>query len=174
MSEQVSKHKLTAIFYADVAGYSRLTGQDEMGTHNRVMDALDFASESINSGSGVVLRYAGDAILAEFSSVIAAVKAAITIQTELDSRNEGVAEDSKVQIRIGVNLGEVLQDRGEIYGDGVNLAARLESAAEPGGICISSSVYEQIAGKVDYDFKDGGDESFKILRDRYASIVGNP
>ena len=93
MSEQVSKHKLTAIFYADVAGYSRLTGQDEMGTHNRVMDALDFASESINSGSGVVLRYAGDAILAEFSSVIAAVKAAMTIQTELDSRNEGVVED---------------------------------------------------------------------------------
>jgi adenylate cyclase len=134
-----------------------------MGTHNRVMDALDFASESINSGSGVVLRYAGDAILAEFSSVIAAVKSAMTIQTELDSRNEGVAEDSKVQIRIGVNLGEVLQDRGEIYGDGVNLAARLESAAEPGGICISSSVYEQIEGKVDFDFRDGGDESFKNI-----------
>ena len=130
MSEQTAIRKLTAILYADVVGYSRLTGGDELGTHRRVMDVLDLATESIKSGGGTVLRYAGDAILAEFSSVVAAVSAAVTIQIELDKRNEDVPTDNKVQIRIGVNLGEVLQDRGEIYGDGVNLAARLESAAQ--------------------------------------------
>ncbi len=163
MSKETAIRKLVAILYADVAGYSRLTGSDELGTHRRVMDALDFATESIKSGGGTVLRYAGDAILAEFSSVVAAVNAAVTIQIELGKRNESVPEDNKVAIRIGVNLGEVLQDRGEIYGDGVNLAARLESAAQPGGICISSAVYDQITGKVDVDFGDGGDESFKNI-----------
>ncbi|MCZ6731688.1 MAG: adenylate/guanylate cyclase domain-containing protein [Gammaproteobacteria bacterium] len=163
MSKETAIRKLVAILYADVAGYSRLTGSDELGTHRRVMDALDFATESIKSGGGTVLRYAGDAILAEFSSVVAAVNAAVTIQIELGKRNESVPEDNKVQIRIGVNLGEVLQDRGEIYGDGVNLAARLESAAQPGGICISSAVYDQVTGKVNVDFGDGGDESFKNI-----------
>jgi adenylate cyclase len=91
------------------------------------------------------------------------VNAAVTIQIELDKRSEDVPADDKVQIRIGVNLGEVLQDRGEIYGDGVNLAARLESAAQPGGICISSAVYDQVIGKVDVDFGDGGDESLKNI-----------
>ncbi|MDA9982721.1 adenylate/guanylate cyclase domain-containing protein [Gammaproteobacteria bacterium] len=156
MSEQTAIRKLTAILYADVVGYSRLTGGDELGTHRKVMDAMDFATESINSAGGTVLRYAGDAILAEFSSVVAAVDAGVTIQTELDGRNESVPDDSKVQIRIGVNLGEVLQDRGEIYGDGVNLAARLESAAQPGGICVSGSVHDQVRGKVDLVFTDGG------------------
>ena len=156
MSEQTVIRKLTAILYADVVGYSRLTGGDELGTHRKVMDAMDFATESINSTGGTVLRYAGDAILAEFSSVVATVDAGVTIQTELDRRNESVPEDSKVQIRIGVNLGEVLQDRGEIYGDGVNLAARLESAAQPGGLCVSGSVHDQVRGKVDLVFTDGG------------------
>ena len=163
MSKQTAIRKLTAILYADVAGYSRLTGGDELGTHQKVMDALDFATESIKSGDGTVLRYAGDAILAEFSSVVAAVNAAATIQIELAKRNEDVPVDNKIEVRIGVNLGEVLQDRGEIYGDGVNLAARLESAAQPGGICISAAVYDQVAGKVDVDFGDGGDESFKNI-----------
>lgn len=161
MEAQTTKRKLAAILYADVAGYSRLTGNDELGTHRKVMDALDFSNEAIKTGNGRVLRYAGDAILAEFSSVVAAVGTAAAIQTELDGRNEGVAEERKIQIRIGVNLGEVLEDRGEIYGDGVNLAARLESAAEPGGICISSMVYDQVRGKVGVDFKDGGEEIFK-------------
>jgi adenylate cyclase len=180
MSTQTAIRKLTAILYADVAGYSRLTGGDELGTHQKVMDALDFATESIKSGDGTVLRYAGDAILAEFSSVVAAVNTAATIQMELDKRNEDVPADNQVQVRIGVNLGEVLQDRGEIYGDGVNLAARLESVAQPGGICISAAVYDQISGKVDVDFADGGDESFKniakpihVYRWQPALVSGN-
>lgn len=163
MSEQVSKHKLTAILYADVAEYSRLTGQDELGTHKRVMEVLDFASETIKSEGGVVLRYAGDAILAEYSSVIAAIESAAFIQTDLQERNQGVPVGSQVKIRIGINLGEVIEDRGEIFGDGVNTAARLESISEPGGICISGLVHEQIKGKVDIEFEDCGKESLKNI-----------
>jgi len=163
MSERDSKHKLAAIFYADVAGYSRLTGEDEIGTHNRVMDVLDFASETIKSDGGVVLRYAGDAILAEFSSVVAAVKSAAFIQAELLRRNRVEAGASQVEIRIGINLGEVLEDRGEIFGDGVNTAARLESISSPGGICISGLVHQQIRGKVDIEFEDCGMESLKNI-----------
>ena len=163
MNEQVSKHKLTTILYADVAEYSRLTGQDELGTHKRVMEVLDFASETIKSEGGVVLRYAGDAILAEYSSVIAAIESAAFIQTDLQERNQGVPVGSQVKIRIGINLGEVIEDRGEIFGDGVNTAARLESISEPGGICISGLVHEQIKGKVDIEFEDCGKESLKNI-----------
>ena len=140
MSDRSAKRKLTAIFYADVADYSRLTGRDEVGTHQRVMETLDYATESIETEEGSVLRYAGDAILAEFPSVVAAVETAVSIQNELAKRNAEEPDDRKVEIRIGLNLGEVLQDRGEIYGDGVNLAARLEAAAKPGGICVSAAV----------------------------------
>ncbi|MDJ0958013.1 MAG: adenylate/guanylate cyclase domain-containing protein, partial [Arenicellales bacterium] len=134
MPELTAKRKLTAILYADVAGYSRLTGQDEIGTHKRVMEILDLASQTIQKRDGTVLRYAGDAILAEFPSVVSAVDTAVMIQCRLNDQNQNVEDDSKIQIRIGVNLGEVLQDRNEIYGDGVNLAARLEAAAHPGGV----------------------------------------
>ena len=163
MPEQTYKHKLTAIFYADVAGYSRLTGRDETGTHRRVMAALDLVSDRIKTGGGIVLRYAGDAILAEFPSVVAALNTATGVQTSLSVPDPDTANADRIQIRIGVNLGEVLQDRGEIYGDGVNLAARLEAAAQPGGVCISSAVYDQVAGKVDVAFTDGGFESFKNI-----------
>ena len=165
MDESTATRKLTAIFYADVAGYSRLTGEDELGTHNKLMDALDYASESISSGGGTVLRYAGDAILAEFPSVVAAVESAATIQTELRNRSQDVPGDRQVRIRIGINLGEVLEDRGEIYGDGVNAAARLESIATPGGICISAAVFEQVKGKVEIAFRDCGQEILRNIVD---------
>ena len=161
-SKRLSR-KLTAILYADIAGYSRLTRQDEVGTHHQVMEILDYASDAIEKRGGGVLRYAGDAILAEFQSVVAAAEAAFGIQSELSVRNSDKPEDEKIQLRIGLNLGEVMQDRGEIFGDGVNLAARLEAAATPGGVCISSTVYEQIAGKVGVDFEDGGEEIFKNI-----------
>ena len=163
MSELKVTRKLTAIFYADVAGYSRLTGLDEAGTHHAVMDALDFAAETITTHSGNVLRYAGDAILAEFASATASVNAAAAIQQELLRRSTTVDDEHKLQIRIGINLGEVVEDRGEIFGDGVNLAARLESAAEPGGICISATVHDQVNGKTEWVFEDGGEESFKNI-----------
>lgn len=161
MTETTINHKLTAVLYADVVGYSRLTRQDEMGSHQQVMAVLDYASDTIKKNDGVVLRYAGDAILAEFQSMVAATMAAVSIQNELFARNLDEADHEKVQIRIGLNLGEVMQDRGEIFGDGVNLAARLEAAASPGGVCISSMVHDQIDGKVDVDFQDCGEESFK-------------
>ena len=165
MTSQTIKRKLTTIFYADVAGYSRLTRQNEVGTHHQVMSALDHASDAITNNGGTVLRYAGDAILAEFSSIVAAIKIAVDIQQELAKRNTDKSDHDKIQIRVGINLGEVMQDRGEIFGDGVNLAARLESTAQPGGVCISSYVYEQISGKVDVEFIDGGETSFKNINE---------
>lgn len=163
MTEEPINRKLTAILYADVVDYSRLTRQDEVGTHQRVMSVLDYTSDTINTNGGKVLRYSGDAILAEFQSVVSATKAALAIQGELSKRNLDRPDDGKVEIRIGLNLGEVIEDREEIFGDGVNLAARLEAAAPTGGICISSMVYDQIEGKVDIDFVDGGEESFKNI-----------
>ena len=163
MSNEFNHHKLTTIFYADVAGYSRLTTRDERGTHQRVMALLDYASETITAEGGTVLRYAGDAILAEFPSILKAVHSAIDIQKELELRNSALSDEDRVQLRIGLNIGEVLQDRGEIYGEGVNLAARLEAAAHPGGVCISAAVYEQIRNKLEVDFSDGGHETFKNI-----------
>ena len=163
MTKEPINRKLAAVFYADIAGYSRLTRQDEAGTHQQVMSTLDCVSEAITNGGGTVLRYAGDAILAEFLSVVAAIEVAVSIQQELSKRNSDKADDDKVQIRIGINLGDVMQDRGEIFGDGVNLAARLETAAHPGGVCISSFVHDQISGKTGVEFDDGGEESFKNI-----------
>ena len=162
MSQSLTR-KLTAILYADVAGYSRLTGNDEEGTHRKVMDMLDYVSTAIKQADGKVLRYAGDAILAEFSSAVTVVNCALEIQTELASKNQKIHSDKKVLIRIGVNIGDVIEDRGEVFGDGVNLAARLESAAPEGGLCISVAVYDQIVGKIDAGFIDGGLETFKNI-----------
>ena len=148
--------RLTAILYADVAGYSRLTGADEVGTHKQLSEGLDLISGGIESAGGRVVHYAGDAVLAEFSSGVAAVEAAVDIQKRLDSRSAGVPDDQRLSFRIGVNLGEVIVDRDDIYGDGVNVAARLESLAEPGGLCISEDVYRQIDGKLDVAFEDMG------------------
>lgn len=163
MPDPAVTRKLTTIFYADVVGYSRLTGGDEVGTHRAVMDVLDFAHHTIETQGGTVLRYAGDAMLAEFSSVVACVNAAVTVQMELARRNEDLPEDRRVLFRIGVNLGEVLEDRGEIYGDGVNVAARLESLAPPGGVCVTGQVAEQIAGKIDVAFANAGRHVLKNI-----------
>jgi adenylate cyclase len=157
------KRKLTAILYADVAGYSRLTGDDEEGTHRRVMQLLDNVSSQITTVGGTVLRYAGDAILAEFSSTVSAVKAAVSIQAALLNQNAELSDDQKLQIRIGINIGDVIEDRGEVFGDGVNLAARLESVAPEGGVCISAWVHEQIQGKLETEFTDDGLQQFKNI-----------
>ncbi len=135
------KRKLTAIFYADVVGYSRLTGEDEEGTHRRLRSVLDLLSDSIRSHNGVVVNYAGDAVLADFSTVSEALTCATEVQNALKENNEDLPEERKIQFRIGVNLGEVIVDRDDIYGDGVNVAARLQGLAEPGGICISEAVH---------------------------------
>jgi len=163
MAEDRVVRKLAAIFYADVVGYSRLTGMDEEGTHRLVSSYLDEITRLIEGHGGRVLHYAGDAVLAEFASIVVAVTCAVEIQKDLGSRNKDLPEERKVQFRIGVNLGDVIVDEGEIYGDGVNIAARLESLAEPGGICVSRTVYNHIKGKVDLAFEDHGPQTMKNI-----------
>jgi adenylate cyclase len=163
MSSQKIKRKLAAILYADVAEYSRLTGEDEDGTHLLLCDHLDFISACVSEHHGSVVHYAGDAVLADFGTVTDALKCATHIQDELQIRNTELPDAGKVQFRIGVNLGEVIQDRGEIYGDGVNVAARLESLAEPGGICISDAVRSAAGKKVALDYEFIGEREVKNI-----------
>ncbi len=157
------EHKLTAILYADVAGYSRLTGEDEEGTHRRLSASLDAITASIKEHNGKVMHFAGDAVLADFATVSDAVICAVTLQRELGDRSRDLPEDRKVYFRIGVNLGEVIVDRGEIYGDGVNIAARLESLAEPGGICISDFVRGALGNKLPLDYEFMGEQRVKNI-----------
>jgi len=158
-----STRKLAAVFYADVVDYSRLTGQDEEGTHARVMKLLDGVTDQIEGSDGAVHRFAGDAVLATFSSVVRAVQTAVEIQHRIHEDNEEIVEADQVNIRIGINLGDVIHDRGEVYGTGVNIAARLESAARPGGICLSATAYDHVEGRIEEVFDDGGEQEFKNI-----------
>ena len=155
--------KLAAILYADVAGYSRLTGEDEDETHRTLRQSLDLISSIIESHGGQVMHYAGDAVLAKFDAVVNTMSSAMAIQNEIGGLNEDVPDERKVQFRIGVNLGDVIEDRGDIYGDGVNVAARLESLADSGGICISDAVRSAIGNKLDLDYEDLGEQSVKNI-----------
>ncbi len=155
--------KLAAILYADVAGYSRLTGEDEDATHRRLAEYLDLITVTIERHGGRVVHYAGDAVLAMFEAVVDAVSCAAHIQNELKTRNEDLPDERKVQFRIGVNLGDVIEDRGDIYGDGVNVAARLEGLAEPGGICISESVHTAVGSKLPFDYEFLGQQEVKNI-----------
>jgi adenylate cyclase len=155
--------KLAAIVYADVAGYSRLTGEDEDATHRRLSQSLDLIAEHVERHSGRVMHYAGDAVLAMFDAVVDALLCAAHVQRAVESRNADVPEERKVQFRIGVNLGDVIEDRGDIYGDGVNVAARLESLAEPGGICISESVHTAVGEKLPLTYEYLGEQEVKNI-----------
>ena len=155
--------KLAAIFYADVAGYCRLTGQDEDSTHRTLSEYLDLISSHVESHNGKVMHFAGDAILAKFDAIVDALSSAIEIQDELASRNASLAEESRVHFRIGLNLGDVIEDRGDIYGDGVNIAARLEALARPGGICISEAVRSAIKDKLDVEYVEMGEQALKNI-----------
>ena len=162
MEERLPR-KLAAILYADVAGYSRLTGEDEDATHRRLSEYLDVFSNSVNGHRGRVTHVAGDAVLAMFDAVVDALTCAVRIQEELGTRNVDLAEEHKVEFRIGVNLGDVIEDRGDIYGDGVNVAARLESLAEPGGVCISDAVRTAVGKKLGLGYEDMGMQSVKNI-----------
>ncbi len=157
------ERKLAAILYADVAGYSRLTGEDEEGTHRLLSSYLDAITALIDRHNGKVLHFAGDAVLAEFASVVNALTCAGNIQRDLKNRNRDLHDNRKVQFRIGINLGDVIVDRNEIYGDGVNVAARLESLAEPGGICISEAVRTAVGNKLPIDYEFLGEQSVKNI-----------
>ena len=152
--------RLTAILAADVAGYSRLMGVDEEGTHERLKAHLrELVEPKIRQHRGHTVKNTGDGLLAEFASVVDAVRCAAEIQRGMAARNSETAEDRRITFRIGVNLGDVIVEQDDIYGDGVNVAARLEALAEPGGICISRVVRDQIRDKLPYPFEDRGEQS---------------
>ena len=162
-SEEHLARKLTAILYADVAGYSRLTGEDEEGTHRHLSEYLDLISTAVETHQGRVVHYAGDAVLADFTTVTEALNCAWEIQQTLALRNDELPAERRVEFRIGVNLGEVIVDRDDIYGDGVNVAARLESLAEPGGICVSESVRTAAGSKLALGFEFLGKQKEKNI-----------
>jgi adenylate cyclase len=163
MNDQALPHKLAAILYADVEGYSRLTGADEVGTHRTLSAYLDLFTETIKAHRGEVKHYAGDAILADFTTVSDALNCAVAFQKTMKDKNETLAPDKRVQFRIGLNLGEVIVDRGEVYGNGVNVAARLETLAEPGGICISGATHDAIGNKLPLLYDDLGEHTVKNI-----------
>ena len=163
MAKQSVNRRLAAILYGDVFNFSRLMWIDEAGTHKALRLALDAATQNIERHGGKVVNYAGDAILAEFPSVVAAVKCAVSVQAEQAAKTAGEPDDRKLRFRFGINLGEVIVDGSEIYGDGVNVAARLETLAVPGGICVSETILSQVEGKLDLEFADLGAKKVKNI-----------
>ena len=159
-----SVRRLTAILAADVAGYSRLMGADEEGTHERLRDHLrELIEPKIGEHRGRVVKNTGDGFLAEFASVVDAVRCAVEVQRGMAERNAGTPAEKRIEFRVGINLGDVIAERDDIFGDGVNVAARLEALAEPGGICVSRVVRDQIRDKLPYAFEDRGEQSVKNI-----------
>jgi TolB-like protein/class 3 adenylate cyclase len=170
MGSESYEQKLAAILYADVAGYSRLMGDDEHGTHRILSSYLDLFTASIERHGGRVVHFAGDAVLADFSTVAEALTCAVSVQRDIEVRNHSIPEDRKLQFRIGINLGDVLVDpeRDEIYGDGVNVAARLESLADAGGICVSETVRSAVGKKLPYQYDFQGEQRVKNIAEPIA------
>ena len=164
-SPQVTtKRHLAAILAADVAGYSRLMGADEERTHERLKaHCRQLFDPKVKEHHGRIVKTTGDGILVEFPSVVDAVRCAVEVQRAMVDRNADIAEEKRITFRIGVNLGDVIADGGDIYGDGVNVAARLEALAEPGGICISGTVWDQIRDKLPHAFEDMGEQTVKNI-----------
>lgn len=143
--------RLAAILAADVVGYSRLMGADEAGTLERLKSLRkELVQPRIIARSGRIVKLMGDGLLAEFPSVVEAVQCAVEIQEGVAERDPDLPRDRRIRLRIGVNLGDIIVEGNDIYGDGVNVAARLESLAEPRGICLSGDAYRQVRGKLDH------------------------
>ncbi len=163
MAEDQVKRKLTAIFSADVKGYSRLMSADDAATVRTLTEYREVMAELISSHRGRVVDSPGDNLLAEFVSVVDAVQCAVEVQIEFKVRNKELPEDRRMEFRIGINLGDVIHDGERIYGDGVNIAARIEGLAEAGGICISRSAYEQVENKLTLEFEYLGEHRVKNI-----------
>jgi TolB-like protein/class 3 adenylate cyclase len=158
------ERRLSAILAADVAGYSRLMHGDEEVTHAKLTALLaDAVNPAIAKHGGRIVKHTGDGFLAEFSSAVEAVRAAVLFQTRIYELTIGDVEGRRLAFRVGINIGDVIVEPHDIFGDGVNIAARLEGIAEPGAICISSSAYEQVIGKVPIEFTDMGEQSLKNI-----------
>src|ERR1700752_3576373 len=164
MATTTATRRLAAILAADVAGYSRLMGADEEGTHERLKAHLrEVVDPKIEEHRGHIVKNTGDGMLAEFASVVDAVRCAAEVQRGMIDRELEVPDERRIRFRIGVNLGDVIVQEHDIFGDGVNVAARLEALAEPGGICVSRMVRDQIRGKLPYPFDDMGEQSIKNI-----------
>ena len=160
----MDRRKLVAILAADVAGYSKLMADDEAATVRSLNDVREVCRKRVEAHGGRVIDTAGDSVLAEFPSAVEAVDCAVEIQGELEKRNTQLAEHRRMQLRIGINLGDVIeQSDGTIYGDGVNVAARLQQLAEPRGVCVSGTAYDQVEGKLPLQFKFIGEQQVKNI-----------
>jgi len=169
------KRKLAAILHADVVGFSRLMGEDEAGTHQALGELRRAVDPLIAAHDGRIVGTAGDSLLADFSSVVDALNCAVEMQRAVRAINEPVPQQSRLELRIGVNLGDVIVDGDDIFGDGVNIAARLEALARPGTICISHTVYDQVRNKLDLDYRPLGSHRVKnIAQPVRAYAVGVP
>jgi adenylate cyclase len=151
------ERRLAAILAADVVGYSRLMGADEAGTLERLKSLRrELVQPKIAERKGRIVKLMGDGLLAEFPSVVEAVLCAVDIQHDVAAREPDVSGDQRITLRIGVNLGDIIVEGSDIYGDGVNVAARLEALAEPGDICLSGPAFDTVDGKLDLAFEDAG------------------
>jgi adenylate cyclase len=155
--------KLAAILHADVVGFSRLMGEDEAGTHRALGELRRAVDPLIASHGGRIVGTAGDSLLADFSSVVEALNCAVEIQRVARVINDPIPPDRRLELRIGLNLGDVIVDGGEIFGDGVNIAARLQALARPGTVCISHTVYEHVRNKLDLDYHPLGSHHVKNI-----------
>jgi adenylate cyclase len=155
--------RLAAVLVADIAGYSRLMGEDEVDTAQALREHRSVADPLVVSHSGRIVKTTGDGVLIEFGSVVGAVECALALQQLAAERNAEIASERRLEWRIGIHLGDVLVEGDDILGDGVNIAARLEGIAEPGGICISEDAFRQVRGKVDVEFADIGERSLKNI-----------
>lgn len=160
---QSTERKLTTILSADAVGYSRLMGQDESGTFATLKAYRDVTADRIANHRGRVVNTAGDSILAEFPSVVKAVECAVEIQRTITERNASLAKDRQMWFRIGINLGDVMVDNDDLFGDGVNVAARLQALADPGGILISGTVFDHVKNKLSVGFDSLGTKAVKNI-----------
>ena len=163
MKPEAIKRRLAAILAADVAGYSRLMGADEEATLRALTEYRAAMAACIQNRAGRVVGTAGDALLAEFASVADAVTCAAEIQQDLGRRNADQPEARRLEFRIGIHLGDVMVADDDIYGDGVNIAARLQEMGEPGGICVSGTVHDSVRNKLSFDYEAAGEQSFKNI-----------
>jgi class 3 adenylate cyclase len=158
-----ASRKLAAILAADVVGYSRMMGEDEAGTAKAVRERREAAAPIVAAHGGRVFKTMGDGMFIEFPSVVAAVECALAMQRQMAASNEGAPEAKRVLYRIGVHLGDVLVEGEDILGDGVNIASRLESVAEPGGVSLSGAAHEHVRGRIDAAFIDLGEKALKNI-----------
>lgn len=180
MDRERVQRRLAAILAADMVGYSRLMGADEEGTIARQRShRAELIDPAIANRGGRIVKTMGDGLLVEFPSVVDAVKCALTVQAEMLKRESGVPDDKSIRYRIGINLGDIVIEGDDILGDGVNIAARLEGLAQPGGICVTDSVYRSVRGKIEADFENLGEQQFKNIADavhvwRWAPLEAVP